>query len=231
MGEDKEKTISLKVNGERQTLDVNRSGSQQPLKYGKVYNYRKLKELPYHLLNAGRENELISEYMLNIVWLDAKIKAFSVEDVLEDFQIILDKIENKELSMIESAIRLARPSLDCQDEPTSQHLACELLGRMMLLKDKYPQFIGKLIKDCELLVGNYTQSLIVPHRQWLPCPAGPYLATAVGHTKPIRHMSVSPNGLHLVTCSEDKTARVWSLRGCEQLHILTHKGRAICNTY
>lgn len=52
--------------------------AEQPLYFespaGRRYNVRKLSELPYHLLRAGRHQELISECLANFHFLLAKME-------------------------------------------------------------------------------------------------------------------------------------------------------------
>ena len=50
----------LRLTHFNETLDADRTVPEQPLKYTKqVYNYRKLNELPYHLLYAHNVKGLI----------------------------------------------------------------------------------------------------------------------------------------------------------------------------
>ena len=54
----------------------------QPLKLGEnIYNYRKLEELPYHLLHASKKEITTTfkkEVLANCEWLQTKIAAFSI---------------------------------------------------------------------------------------------------------------------------------------------------------
>ena len=51
--------------------------SSQPLKFDKVYNTRKLMELPHHLVAADMLTELKNDVLCNLDWLLAKFKATS----------------------------------------------------------------------------------------------------------------------------------------------------------
>jgi WD40 repeat protein len=40
----------------------------------------------------------------------------------------------------------------------------------------------------------------------------------IGHTKPIRYVLPTPNGKFVISCSEDKTARMWHLDTGKEVH-------------
>ena len=50
---------------------------------------------------------------------------------------------------------------------------------------------------------------------------GPFTGR-VGHSRPIRGVAFTPDGKHIVTCSDDQTLRIWDLHGREVLVLLGH---------
>ena len=56
---------------------------EQPLKYGHGFNFRKLNQLPFHLANAGRNDDLFEEVYFNYKWLDIKLRACTVQKVIQ----------------------------------------------------------------------------------------------------------------------------------------------------
>ena len=50
-----------------------------------IFNYRKLTELPHHLLCSAQLDELKKETLCNFEFLLAKLTATSIDVVLEDF--------------------------------------------------------------------------------------------------------------------------------------------------
>src|SRR5271170_3099226 len=79
------------------------------------------------------------------------------------------------------------------DQPTAMLLALEALPE--------PGFGGKRPLSYEAAAAL--------HQAWLRNRE----TTLAGHRGPIRSASFSPDGTHVITASEDGTARVWDLRG------------------
>ncbi len=65
-------------------------GRSQKLRYGDVFNSRRLDEVPWLLGKTGSEAQLIQDCLLQWEWLDAKLRCHGVNNLLEDFSYILN---------------------------------------------------------------------------------------------------------------------------------------------
>lgn len=72
-------------------------------KMKKRYNKRKLNRLPYHLSSADRRHELRQHCIYSYSWLKAKIRATSVQSVLQD--LLLSKKETSRLLKIFKSVQ------------------------------------------------------------------------------------------------------------------------------
>jgi WD40 repeat protein len=79
--------------------------------------------LPIHLKDAGQEAEL-ADLLFDCRWLDAKLKATSVNAVADDYRLLKG---SPEALLVQDAIRLSNDAL-LRD---SSHLAGQLFGRLM----------------------------------------------------------------------------------------------------
>jgi len=84
----------------RVNVALDRQVPAQPVQYDDFHthinprhNLRKLKLLPYHLINANMFNELFSHVFFNIHWIYAKILAFNLNELLYDFDLYKENLE------------------------------------------------------------------------------------------------------------------------------------------
>ena len=71
--------------------DADRQVPSQPVLYSKsVYNLRMLNELPYHLTHGGKFEVLDEKLLFNFEWLCSKLRAESLNKVLNDYEIALE---------------------------------------------------------------------------------------------------------------------------------------------
>ncbi|XP_077982688.1 NACHT domain- and WD repeat-containing protein 1-like [Glandiceps talaboti] len=225
------KTIHLSQRQE--THHADRKVSHQPIKYRSVYNMRKLEELPYHLLYADNDQQLIEHGIGNFDFLDAVIRGLSVQDLLEDLNLVFNERQGTELgeevSLISGAIRLARPTLEYVGGVNYQCVSLEILGRLLQFTDKYPRCIGRLVRGAEDWCDRHRHSLLVPQRGCFPAPGGPLRTTLIGHQDDILDMTVNEAKMLLVTASRDFTVRVWNLETDEVIHTLqAHSDAVYC---
>ena len=67
---------------------------EQPFTYGAgVYNLRKLNEAPFHLSRSGRWQDFVTLIARNYDWIDAKVHATSITDLIDDFRFALETLE------------------------------------------------------------------------------------------------------------------------------------------
>lgn len=68
----------------------------QPVRFcPTVYNLRKLDELPFHLIQAKRSMEMLTEVCQNLEWLFTKCKAMNISEVLNDIKQALFQLKSK----------------------------------------------------------------------------------------------------------------------------------------
>jgi len=104
------------------------------------YNVRKFRYLPSHLAAAERTMNLNDDVLFNYSWLYHKCRACSFDELMHDFTFG----QSQDTSVVERALRAARPYIGGEAES----LAPELAGRLL-------PFIGtsaairRLITDCD----------------------------------------------------------------------------------
>ena len=136
-----------------------------------VYNLRKLSELPYHLLHAGNLKRLKEETLCNFEFLLAKLRATSLETVLDDFTASLVLYpEDEDLVTLEKTLQLSSFAL----KGDANQLAPQLLGRLMVGFDLV-KFSGIHI----LLQQAYSSSVpcLIPNDKCLTSPGGSLISS------------------------------------------------------
>ncbi|XP_033644515.1 NACHT domain- and WD repeat-containing protein 1-like [Asterias rubens] len=228
--EGKKKTLHLTQRN--QILKADRLVSSQPLKRHKAYNYRKLSELPYHLLHAHNTQDLVHQTFGDFSFLDAVVSALSAQHLIEELnwvlekETILGKSLHTELKLLQDTIRLAKSTLDFKDN--SQPLAVEILGRLPDLAIQYPQCIGNILKGAEACCSQMRDTLLIPTRSCFYMPGGPLRTTLIGHTGNILKLAVNEACTMLASVSTNGSVRLWELGDDENIHVLKgQKGGAM----
>ncbi|XP_006814909.1 NACHT domain- and WD repeat-containing protein 1-like [Saccoglossus kowalevskii] len=148
-------------------VDDNRKVAPQPLLYGETrYNMRRLSELWYHLIFSGDLKRLKMATFCNFEYLLAKTHATSIYHLISDFDIMFQQTIDSELELISNAIRLSLAALSA--DPLQ--LAAELIGRLLPMKDDYPEDLENLVQQAMEWCDLYTRPLLVPLSSWLPNP-------------------------------------------------------------
>ncbi|MBN2003323.1 MAG: WD40 repeat domain-containing protein [Anaerolineae bacterium] len=131
----------------------------------------------------------------------ATLQALLVEEGVTALLKRLEMYDDSAVRMVRHVLELSRDAL----ERDSRHLA--------------PHLVGRLAGGTSALA----QSLVAQARAWRGapwlCPAGatlaspdsPLLHTLKGHRDFVGSLAVLPDGLHLVSASEDGTIRIWYL--------------------
>lgn len=165
------------VNNDGQTVLKDRLVAEQPLMFhsengtGAIFNLRKLNELPYHLLHAGDLKSLNEETLFNFEFLLAKLRATSLESVLDDFAAsLLLHPDDDELIVLEKTIQLS--SFALKADPCQ--LAPQLLGRLTLYRD-----LDKFGYISKLLQQAYSSSVpcLIPSDKCLETPGGSLISS------------------------------------------------------
>lgn len=168
------------VNKDNETIYMDRLVAKQPLMYEtneerNVFNFRKLTELPYHLLQSNQLEQLKKETLCNFEFLLAKLRATSLDVVLEDFSAARNFYgDDDEIEIVEKFMRLS--SMALMKDP--RQLAPQLIGRSQSFKDsgRNPS-VGKLVKDAH----NSSVPCFVPSYECLTSPGGSLVSsTEVG---------------------------------------------------
>ncbi|KAK3734688.1 hypothetical protein QZH41_002106 [Actinostola sp. cb2023] len=165
----KEKSF-LDKNGEERA--ENRLVATQPLLFDTsddkpIFNVRKLNELPFHLFFAAEYNNMKDEVLCNFEFLLAKLRASSLENVLDDFSLFL-KVNPTDLDvkMLEECLILSSYALSLEPK----QLATQILGRMMTFQEKeeeYP-YLCKVLRQA----WNPSVPYFLPNQKCLTSPGG-----------------------------------------------------------
>ncbi|ESO83266.1 hypothetical protein LOTGIDRAFT_236714 [Lottia gigantea] len=207
----------------------------------RVYNLRKLNELPYHLLSSQQNSLLKSETLCNFEWILAKLCGTSLTALLEEYQFA-HSVDEKDFDFkaLSDALHLSSNALLCEPK----QLASQLIGRLhgILSKDvpatagdprKYP-FLHNLVAQAE----NSSLPALIPSHGCLTEPGGILFDLLSGHTEPITAVTLTNDGFKAVTSSKDGTMKLWDLRSGKVVKTIENVGHhvsrirlAMNNTY
>lgn len=165
--------------------------------------------LGYHLVEAGRENELHA-LLLDFDWLQAKLDATNVTSLLEEF----DSFPNDPiLGLLQSSLRLSAHVLS-RDK---HQLAGQLLAR---LEHKESDGLESLRQRAARWNGGTWLRPLVPV---LTPPGGPLLFTLVGHSGTVRSVVMNKDGKRAISASDDHDLKIWDLTtGTEERTLKGH---------
>ena len=141
----------------------------QPLILGRcsdgstIYNLRKLRQLPTHLLAAGRLTELNERVLFNYDWLHSKICAISLQSAIDDLALGGACVD---------AILVRTALLDAQSfvEVDVDSLASELSGRLLSYYSTHSN-VARLVRQCDT-IGSRCCGIV---------PAFPYHQVGTAH--------------------------------------------------
>ncbi|XP_067906172.1 NACHT domain- and WD repeat-containing protein 1 [Heterodontus francisci] len=224
----KRKTIALPLL--KETLVADRKVSAQPLKFGDdIVNLRKLSELPHHLLNAGRIDELKQEVLGNMEWIVCKIQVTGMKSLLEDFYACTKQVNCPEVQLVQDALLLIWPTVDFMENGVDQSvLYIEMLARLDFFKGSYPM-IDELCQQCRKWCTMCPNPVLTPLCGFFQTPGGPLRTTLTGFSKGVTAMELSTDCTMLVASSLDGTMIVWNLQDIEVIHTLTgHSAEVRC---
>ncbi len=200
---------------------ADRKVAAQPLYFGtsssgqKLYNLRKLNNLPYHLAYAPlkRQDELMSNILFNYNWLYTKLKATSIQSVLLDFQLTV--IDTGQVQHMETLLRLAQSNLST----TPASLATEIVGRLLPKCNGYYKYFEKLVRGA--LNEGCHDCALMPRTQCYPEPGGA-LQFTIEHVRipsnvafPIMHLHRQSDTLVILTKSN--SLLLWDVKSGDLL--------------
>ena len=192
--------------------NASRQVASQPIQFSKkVYNIRKLNELPYHLLHSKQLEKLKTIALCNFHWLHTKITITSFQTVMQDFTLSLTHTDNIDISITGEALSLSASNL--MSDPDS--LAGQLLGRLNSFKVQSLHIHTLTEQAHHWAVTLSEKCQLIPHNNCLISPGGPLKTTVLAHPHLIQALSMTSGGLLMVSCSKGANCsifNVWDVR-------------------
>ncbi|XP_067654406.1 uncharacterized protein [Haliotis asinina] len=199
--------------------------SDQPLFYepeeslhdgsDRVYNLRKINELPFHLVRSQQMELLKNETLCNFEWVLAKLCGTSLRAVLEEYsRVLLLEPNDAELKILSDTLHLSGFAL--QKEP--RQLASQMIGRLngIIARDlpktaadrkRYP-YLHTFVAQAQ----SSSLPSLIPSVDCLTEPGGILFDLLSGHTDPITALTLTSDGMRALTTSEDCTMKLWDIR-------------------
>ncbi|XP_040846614.1 NACHT domain- and WD repeat-containing protein 1 isoform X1 [Ochotona curzoniae] len=221
------KLITLPLVGK--PLNLDRKVAPQPLWFSDtVANLRKLSELPWHLLHAGRLEELRQEVLGNLSWIFCRAISGGIDCLLDDFALCAPVLDSAEADLVREALQLCRPTIELRGMERSI-LYTELLGRLQFFAASHPALVGRLCEQAQSWLRACPHPVLVPLAGFLPPPGGPLRATLTGCHQGITAMTWSEEEKLLVVGTQDGIVVVWDVQEEQLVHFLTgHSGAVRC---
>ncbi|KAL1773347.1 NACHT domain-containing and WD repeat-containing protein 1 isoform X1 [Sigmodon hispidus] len=212
------KLITLPLVGK--PLNLDRKVAPQPLWFsGTVANQRKLTELPFHLLHAGRIEELKQEVLGNMSWICCRGISGGIEDLLDDFDMCAPHMDSPEVNLIREALQLCRPAVELRGMENSI-LHTELLARLLYFATSHPAMIGQLCQQAQSWFRACPHPMLVPLAGFLQPPGGRLRATLTGCHKGVTMVAWSLEEKRLVVGTQDGVVVVWDVDEQRVVHVL-----------
>ncbi|XP_041358187.1 NACHT and WD repeat domain-containing protein 2-like [Gigantopelta aegis] len=126
------------------------------------YNKRKYDHVPRHLVLSGRLTEMNEVVLFNYDWLYTKIKALSMQHILDDFKLN----PGKEAMLVEKALRAAESILKVNID----NLAPELTGHLLPYYSTHSH-VRELLRQCDKT--GLQHCALIPNFPYQKIPGGP----------------------------------------------------------
>ncbi len=134
---DSKPLIDLMRNIQIRNDDAKSFVAQQPLLYSEnLYNFRRLSELWYHLMNSGDIQRLKESTLFNFEWLLAKCHGNSIHNLLNDLDTVLRRILDPDIILLNLFLKRSAGML--HQDPL--RLAPEILAVLRSIKSKEFKF-------------------------------------------------------------------------------------------
>ncbi|XP_074834083.1 NACHT domain- and WD repeat-containing protein 1 [Carettochelys insculpta] len=225
----RKKSLTLPLLGK--PLNVDRKVAPQPLWFSDtIANQRKLSELPFHLLGAGRIEDLMQDVLGNMNWIICKIVATGIQGITNDFAMCNERINCPELRLVQDTFLLLKPALAFIDGNIEVSIIyTEVLARLHVFMLSYPDLIGKLCQQCLNWLNVCPHPVLVPLSGFLQPPGGPLKMTKTAFLKGVTVLELSSDHRLLVAGSQDGTMVVWIMEDIEVMHTLIgHSAEVKC---
>ena len=159
-----------------------------------VYNYRKLSELPRHLIRCGNLEGLKDHVIFNFDFLSAKICAFGLRSLLQDFNEALEEFnDEKEIKLLRDCIQMSGKGLLADPN----QLAAQLNAR--LVKSVEYERINDLLDQSK----RTKVPCLYPSVACFEKPGGPLIYSLAGHTNAVQWASLSKDGSKLISVAQN----------------------------
>ncbi|KAJ1085603.1 hypothetical protein NDU88_005733 [Pleurodeles waltl] len=207
----------------KMSLNADRKVPPQPLWFADdVPNLRKLNEMPHHLLNAGRVEELKDEVLGNMDWINCKVLSCGIKSVIEDFVMCTDCVDCAEVRLVRDTLLLFKPTIDfVEGQVESSIIYTEVLARLHFFATSYPSLIGELCRQCVDWFKGYPHPTFIPTCGFFQPPGGPLQTTLTGFSKGITVMELCAQHRLLLVGSQDGSIIVWNVKDVEVIHTLS----------
>nr|XP_014340453.1 PREDICTED: NACHT domain- and WD repeat-containing protein 1 isoform X2 [Latimeria chalumnae] len=171
------------------SLNADRKVAAQPLWFSdKVANVRKLSELPYHLLHAGRIEELKKEILGRMDWLVCRALNCGIKSVIGDLNLCSECIDCSEVQLVRDTFLLLKPTVD-------------------FIEGEVGVTVLELSPDRSLLVaGSQDGRMMVWSLKDIEV-----IHILTGHSGEVRCVQVINEGTRAVSGSSDHSLRLWNL--------------------
>ena len=169
-----------------------------------VFNYRKLSELPRHLIQSKDLENLCQHVLFNFDFLLAKLNAFGYQALLEDVIEARKAFSDfKDLKLLTDILKISSRSLiiDPNQFPT------QLLGRLMPSDGKEPSSRSPNIQKLLNEASRSGIACFLPNKQCFESPGGSLIHSFAGHTSNIEHVSFTEDKTKMISVAADDTLR------------------------
>ncbi|XP_059150871.1 uncharacterized protein LOC131937445 isoform X2 [Physella acuta] len=202
----------------------------QQSKTERVYNLRRVNELPFHLLRS-QQNALLKQHCLcSFEWMLAKLCGTSLIALLEEYHVVLALEPGEvELRVISEVLQLSRKAL--MRDP--RQLGSQIVGRLQrIITADAPKSPGDPKKFPTLLVllsaaKQSSLPVLIPSTTCLSEPGGMMYDVMSGHTAPVTALTLTTDGLRVLTASRDRTIKLWDIRSGKVLKSMKDQGSDI----
>ena len=167
------------------------------------YNKRKLNKLPFHLYKANRQKELRALCLLNYPWLQNKLYATSIQQILYDF-----KLFGEQESVLHKAIKASLSTL----KKFPETLSIEISGRYLaLLQTKVDNEEMALLDESMMASGEKLH--LVPYQHCFSIYSEALMYTLEHPRVPVnaKMAAISNDSAHFAVLSKDNEVLIWDL--------------------
>ncbi|XP_054835571.1 NACHT domain- and WD repeat-containing protein 1 [Eublepharis macularius] len=221
----------VKLPSSSKPVSVDRKVTPQPLWFSSTTaNQRKLSELPFHLLRAGRMEELQRDIFGNMNWIACKTVVSGAGSVADDIEACLAQTSCPQLRLLQDCFLLLQPHVkNMEGQAEVSMVYTELLARLHFFVPSHSSLIGNLCHQCENWLGARPHPVLIPLCGFLYPPEGPLQKTLAGSPKGTTVLELSLDHRLLLAGSQDGTLTVWDTGNFSVLHILTgHSAEVTC---